>query len=154
MQPVKQQFKHDPANGVYGDCHRAAIATALGLPLAAVPHFGDGDPPADEFFAREAVFLASHGLRSVQLPVDGLIRLDETLSMVERLNGDVVYLLGGMSRTGVNHTVVCKGGAIAHDPSLTDSGITGPCSDGYYWLTFFAPADLVAHTRALGRAAA
>ncbi len=27
MRPQKQLFKHDPANGVYGDCHRAAIAT-------------------------------------------------------------------------------------------------------------------------------
>lgn len=154
MQPVKQQFKHDPANGIYGDCHRAAIATALGLPLAVVPHFGHGDPPPEEFFAREAAFLACYGLRSVQLPVDGLIRLDETIAMVERLNGDVVYLLGGMSSTGVNHTVVCQGGRIAHDPSQIDAGITGPCSDGFYWLTFFVPADLVAYTSALGRAAA
>lgn len=150
MRPVKQQFRHDPANGVYGDCHRAAIATALGLDIEAVPHFGEGDPPVDEFYAREETFLDTVGLRSVQLPVAGEIGLDATLAMVERLNGDVVYLLGGKSRTGVNHTVVCRGGAIAHDPSQTAAGIIGPCNDGYYWLTFFSPADLVGHAAALG----
>ena len=44
MKPVKQLFHHDPANGVWGDCFRAVIASVLSLPVEAVPHFFDGNP--------------------------------------------------------------------------------------------------------------
>lgn len=27
----KQAFKHDPANGIYGDCYRTGIACILGI---------------------------------------------------------------------------------------------------------------------------
>src|SRR5437879_5835280 len=37
----KQRFQHDPDGGVWGDCHRTAIACALGLPRDEVPHFCD-----------------------------------------------------------------------------------------------------------------
>lgn len=140
MKPVKQQFKHDPTNGVFGDCHRAAMATVLALPIEAVPHFGDGDPSVDEFFRRERDFLAQYNLRSVQLPFGA--GLDDVLRGMAGWNGDVVYLLGGQSRTGVNHTVVCRGAEIVHDPSSSDAGIVGPCSDGHYWVTCFAALDL------------
>ncbi|WP_414461778.1 hypothetical protein [Hyphomicrobium sp. DY-1] len=141
MTPVKQRNKHDPENGIYGDCHRAAIATVLDLDIDAVPHFADGDPGDLIFATREQEFLRAHGLFPIAFPfnvVEGQ-SLDEILDMIGRLNGDdFVYLLGGKSRTGVNHTVVCQGGRIAHDPSPRDAGIVAPCDDGFYWLTFFS----------------
>ena len=53
------------------------------------------------------------------------------------LNPDVPFLLGGFSKTGVNHTVVCQFGKIVCDPSLTDAGIVkGMQPDGVYWATY------------------
>ena len=50
MTPQNQLHKHDPANGVYGDCGRTAIACLLDLHPS--PHFWNGEkadnPTADE----------------------------------------------------------------------------------------------------------
>lgn len=147
MRALKQRFKHDPANGVWGDCHRTAIATVLGLELDEVPHFaGDGCSDA-EFARREREFLASRGIVSISMPLVLAEGSDyrELLAMVARMNGDdFVYLLGGRSRTGVNHTVVCRGAEIFSDPSQSDAGIVGPCKDGHYWLTFFGALSVCA----------
>jgi hypothetical protein len=134
--PVKQSNRHDPDNGVWGDCHRAAVASILRLPLEAVPHFCDGGPDADEFVRRERNFLTSVGLFAVEFA--WAADLDEVLAtMGERYDG-IHYLLGGWSRTGCNHTVVCCGRRIVHDPSLDDSGIIGPMEPtGRYHVTMF-----------------
>ena len=148
MIPVKQRNRHDPAAGVWGDCHRAAVATMLSLPLDAVPHFGDGGPTGDVFKALEKAFLASHGL----VPIDAVYAGGEAdvqliLHVVSAMNPDVPFLLGGTSRNGVDHTVVCLNDAIVHDPSLDDSGIVGPCKDGWYWVTFFGARNLDARPK-------
>jgi hypothetical protein len=140
--PVKQRNRHDPANGVYGDCHRAAVATVLDLALDQVPHFGEGGPAAEEFGVRAREFRRSKGLvpiSAVYAPDSGHLLI---LHVVGTMNPGVPYLLGGRSRNGVDHTVVCVGDEIVHDPSLDDSGIVGPCGDGWYWVTFFGAADL------------
>src|SRR5262249_22324381 len=38
MTPYKQLFRHDPANGIFGDCHRTCIAALLDILPADVPH--------------------------------------------------------------------------------------------------------------------
>jgi len=40
MKLQKQAFRHDPSNGMYGDCHRTAIASILGVERDTVPNFG------------------------------------------------------------------------------------------------------------------
>jgi hypothetical protein len=133
---LKQKYRHQPDKGIYGDCHRAAIASVLELPLEAVPHFAEGGVSADEFNRRCDAYLASLNVRLVSLPFQQ--ELDQVLSaMAAFASEDTVYLLGGTSLTGVNHTVVCQGAKIVHDPALNSSGIVGPCSDGYYWVSFF-----------------
>lgn len=149
MRALKQRFKHNPEGGVWGDCHRASIATVLGLDLDDVPHFADGGCSGEEFARREREFLASRGIASISLPVSlaESSSYGDLLAMVAQQNGDdFVYLLGGTSRTGVNHTVVCRGSQIFNDPSLTDAGIIGPCADGYFWLTFFGALAVCAQT--------
>ena len=34
-----QTVKHDPENGLYGDCYRACVACLLNLEVDQVPHF-------------------------------------------------------------------------------------------------------------------
>lgn len=139
MIPLKQRNRHNPEEGVWGDCHRAAIASVLELDLDDVPHFADGGPTGEEFMRREQAFLRSLGLVRIAVPYDA--PLEKVLECVRVLNPGVYYLLGGKSRTGVDHTVIGLNGQIVHDPSLDNSGIVGPCeSDGLYWLTFFGAA--------------
>jgi hypothetical protein len=49
------------------------------------------------------------------------------------VSGGMHWCLMGTSRTGCNHVVICKGGEIVHDPSITQSGIIGPANDGLWW---------------------
>jgi len=137
MRPVKQKFRHRPEDGVYGDCHRAAMASVLELDLDDVPHFFDKGVSGEEGEEAVRLFLGRHGLRAVSFALHG--DLDGVLAFMQRINGDdVVWFLGGRSASACNHTVVCRGSAIVHDPSLTDAGIVGPCDDGHYWVTVLA----------------
>lgn len=145
MKPVKQSITHAPHAGTWGDCHRAAVATVLNLPLAAVPHFSDGGPGVEEFKARERAFLGRHGLVPINAVYAGSEVYDGPgliLEVVSALNPGSPYLLGGRSRHGNDHTVVCQDGAVVHDPSHDAAGIVAPSSDGWYWVTFFGAADL------------
>lgn len=142
MKPVKQRFKHDPANGVYGDCHRAAIASIFELELDDVPHFGDGYPPAEEFWCRVYAFTETLGFTAISIPFVGDGGIDGVQATLKISAPNVYYLFGGTSKTGVGHTVVGCGGEIVHDPSQVNSGIVGPMEDGLYWVTFFVPKDL------------
>lgn len=142
MKPLKQRNHHDPANGIYGDCHRAAIASILELSLDDVPHFCDPTQfPENEWVKHERAWLHSRGLTTITQVYDG--RLCDVLHSVGQLNPDTHAILGGKSRTGCGHSVVICNGEIVHDPSLTDSGIVGPMSDGWYWVTFFGTAVAV-----------
>ncbi len=133
MTPLKQLFKHDPNNGVWGDCHRAAIASMLDLPLADVPHFGDGGPNDAEFNRRVDAFLATRGLKGFGIGLQ--CELEHVFEVMRVSNPGVYWMLGGQSLTGVDHTVICYEDKIVHDPSLTNAGIIGPCvADDCYWI--------------------
>lgn len=149
MKPQKQLNRHDPASGVYGDCHRTAIAIILGLDAIDVPHFMDGYPDNEDapsaHFAVEA-WLNQRGLTQISMLFDGALRLDDVLNSIKFTNPyspGLCFILGGKSRNGVNHSVVCCDGEIACDPSIDGSGIVGPCDDGWYWVTFFGSLEAV-----------
>jgi len=137
----KQLNLHAPELGVYGDCARTAYACLLGLHPLEVPHFLIDNPPADEFCKRQRDWLASRGLTEIALPM-GAETFDEVLRTMGCLNPDVHYLVTGMGRAGCQHVVICYGNRLEWDPSRTDSGIIGPCSDGFFWLGFLAPLSL------------
>ena len=132
----KQLFRHDPDNGVYGDCHRTAFACLLELEPADVPHFNEGGPSVAEFRLREQEWLASHGLYDVHIACR---TLEDALSLLRITNPGVHCLLGGTSRNGCGHSVIACDGEIVWDPAQDDSGIVGPMEDGYFWLTFLVP---------------
>jgi hypothetical protein len=137
VKPVKQRYRHDPENGVCGDCHRAAMASILDRDIDDVPHFCDGDPSGEEFNRRIDQWLDDQGLVQFVTPFSGDLPLGDILRSVSANNPGHYYILGGESRTGVNHSVVCHEGEIVHDPSPTDAGIVGPMNDGMYVVTFF-----------------
>jgi len=144
MTPFKQLFEHDPANGVYGDCHRTAIGSVFDIPPEQMPHFYERDRSEAEASHLVSEWLAARGMTQILVPVGaapnaaGDVR--EVLSKIKRWNAGQYYLLSGTSRTGVGHTVVCLDDMIVSDPSRSDAGIVGPLDIGLYWLTFFGSA--------------
>jgi hypothetical protein len=135
MIPVKQRNKHDPVNGIFGDCHRAAMASVLELPLEEVTHFADGGVDGDEFMRREKEFLLRHGLVPIYLNFR-VATLDEFEEYIKVFHHNLYYLIGGASSNGTPHTVVGLNGKIVHDPN--GAGIIGPLEDvGCFVLTFF-----------------
>ena len=138
MTPVMQRNQHDPDNGVYGDCHRAALASLLDLTLDEVPHFMDGLGPDDgeAFNLAPEKFLRSRGLTPIIFAMTPGEELQEILNACQAWNPGVLYLLGGESASNCGHTVIAGGGRIVHDPSPNKVGIIGPMKDGLYWITY------------------
>jgi hypothetical protein len=142
MKPQKQLFRHKPSEGIFGDCHRTAIACVLDMDAKDVPHFMDGTPgtgDAEAAHDNAEAWLNARGICTINILFPGDLPLRAVLDSVKFLNmrSHPVFILGGQSRNNVNHSVVCCDGEIVCDPSLDDSGIIGPCDDGSYWLTFF-----------------
>ncbi len=134
MTPHKQLYRHDPDNGVWGDCLRTAIACLFDLRPEQVPHFADGGPSGSEMNARIDAWLKEQGSHRISVMYKG--DLDQVLRSVASQNPDVWYLLTGQSRMEVDHVVICRNDAIVHDPSLDGAGIIGPADIGYYWVEF------------------
>lgn len=143
MTPQKQLSRHLPHEGIIGDCWRTTIACLLDLQPCQVPHFCDGERWNDTIAANSATrtWLRRRGLDFIEYAMAG--DLTDVLRSVGACNPSLYYLLGGTSRTGVNHSVICRDDCIVWDPSITDAGIVGPMDDGYYWITWLVPALLL-----------
>jgi len=137
MTPQKQLLNHKPPES-YGDCHRAALASILDLPILDVPHFmhGLGPKEGNEFERRQKEFLLYLGLVPICVPFDGSAGLDAVLQTLGAQCPGIYYLIGGDAGRGVGHTVVGCGGEIVHDPHPANIGIIGPMDDGLFWVTF------------------
>lgn len=147
MKPQKQINIHWPEVGMFGDCHRTAIAIMLDMDAKDVPHFMDGTigkgaaPGAHE--AAE-VWLRERGFTQICIAFPGECDIASILSAVSKNSAPgLPYIFGGESKTGVNHSVIACDGEIVCDPSLTESGIIGPMDDGFYWVTFFGAASII-----------
>jgi len=131
MTPVDQEFIHDPANGQYGDCQRAVIASLLDLPIADVPHFtkeSNGD--AVKFWEMLQVFCGKHGYAYLQVPA-------KSGSAFYGLDTGVYHEISGPSPrgNGTFHAVVGFDGEIVFDPHPSRAGLAGdPCEWDYSYL--------------------
>ncbi|WCD44210.1 hypothetical protein Lumi_071 [Xylophilus phage Lumi] len=132
-----QAFRHNPEAGVYGDCHRTALACILDLERDDVPHFYEGGCDSSEFNRRCKEWLASQGLAEFKMVFNG--ELEGVLRTMKNVNPGVIYLLGCNSKNGCGHTVICKDDAILHDTSQDQSGVAGPMDDGYWWVDTLVP---------------
>lgn len=116
----------------------------MDMDAADVPHFMDKTPgkgEAPDAHASCRAWLAERGIVPINVLFVGEhlspeLIMESVSNVNSKVNG-LTYLLSGTSRTGVNHCVVCQNGEIVCDPSTKNSGIVGPCDDGYYWVTFF-----------------
>lgn len=157
MKPVFQRIEHDPAKGAWGDCHRAALASLLELPLSAVPHFTEGAPA--DWRDRERAWLAERGLRPVLVEIPAADQA-EALRHASDANPDpaAFYLLSGQSSVdGLPHDVVCRGARVVHDvdPDAIPGqpALSGPLESGRFVACFMVPADTPPGMRAPRRPA-
>ncbi|MCW2764008.1 MAG: hypothetical protein JWR85_4209 [Marmoricola sp.] len=137
MTPHKQLFRHKPPE-TYGDCARTVYACMLDIQPADVPHFGElyWDKP-EEWRKAELDWFNSQGYQLLTLAYSD--KLENIHGSIATLNPNVYYMLSGTSRNECNHLVICRNGEIVHDPAQDDSGIIGPCDDGYYWIYYIIP---------------
>lgn len=131
----KQAFKHRPENGIDGDCTRTCVAMLLGVQRDQVPHEHGANSPEDYAAWKERIS-AMFGIRFVTIalpPQDGWTLADYCEFALGRGQG-MPLMLGGYSGNGTNHSVVIDADGTIRDPAQDDSGIHGPCTDGFYWL--------------------
>lgn len=146
MTPQKQKNRHLPEEGLIGDCHRTCYACLLDMDRDSVPNFGEvgfditkeEGGNRKEFAEACKSWLASQGYAEFMVGFN--CDLSDVQGFMNAVNPGQYYILGGRSRTGVNHSVIGLNDMIVWDPSLTDAGIVGPCEpDGLYWITILVP---------------
>lgn len=135
MKLQKQLHRHDPDNGIYGDCLRAVVASMLGLDVEDVPH-EHRQMTMDESCQLLDKWLLKQGVHRIGV---GLVAssVEDALTMGSAWSNGVPYMFTGSSKNGTNHVVIAQGDKIIHDPALDDSGIVGPNDVGQYiveWL--------------------
>jgi hypothetical protein len=126
MKFQKQKFKHAPANGTIGDCHRTCVAMMLDLDRDEVPHWTEENwenvPITCEL---EKAWLKERGYAPLYLKIFAPT-VDEVLNWVGFQNPDQYYIFTGKSANGLAHCVIALGDTIVFDPAIDDSGIVGP----------------------------
>ena len=140
MTPHNQLIKHDPENGMYGDCQRTCIAVILDLHPSEVPHFCD-DPTAtrqDENWweKRQTRWLNDRGLTAATVAYSGKSSMSDVMLWTSKQNPKTPMILLGTSSLGCNHVVVVLDGEIVCDPS--GNGIVGPSSGGTWEVSMLA----------------
>lgn len=138
MTPARCLIHHDPSNDSYGDCLRACVATVLDMDPLTVLHFADHGRTADAAMRELRRWSMSHGLMPYVVGFPP-VPLDELLDQQRLINPDSVYILTGATADGTDHCVVCRGGAVVHNPS-PGSRVVGPTSEGWWQVMVIARA--------------
>lgn len=145
MMEIYQSLKHDPKNGVWGNCHSACLASLLELTEEEVPHFYHNSQPAgtksgdqcrdevNEWLAQRNLYEAVFNYTSP---------LEEVQNYMEVMNPGVYYILGGMSTNNSGHSIICRDGKVVHNPSTADIIAPFPNEWGgpaYYCVSILIP---------------
>lgn len=141
MKFQKQMFYHRPHEGIYGDCQRTVYACLLDMHRDDVPHWGLLAQGDDAWWLKQQKkWLREKGYIEVNIPFSGDQPLSNVLGCVAvNSSYDLYYTIAGTSRTGCNHVVIAQGEEIVWDTALNNSGIVGPCDDGFYWVSHLVP---------------
>ncbi len=140
----KQLHRHDPDEGLIGDCWRTCIANLLGLKPQQVPHFledhwQDGHG-GDAYIVATKAWLAKRNLQIVE------ICLDAYDPNGTRHFGDALYILGGQTdESGIGHVCIGKGHfQVVHNPAthLKPFGPLRESDQDCYWVIFLVPINL------------
>lgn len=131
-----QAFRHEPENGIQGDCYRTAVACVLGIERDSVPHSHDEltGPEAETFIDG---WLKPQGLRRIFMPVLG----DDLRTVAEAIyprGGGLPLMITGRGPRDVNHVVVVHGPDDIWCPTLgavpPRIALIGPAlPDHYFW---------------------
>lgn len=124
MKFIKQIFRHDPDNGIFGDCFPTCLSIVSGIDRHKVPHWHKV-MDLNEAIARYDAWLKTRGLTRIQSYWNGAYTPDEILEFLTA-SSSLPFIFSGCSRNGTNHAVIAHNGRIVWDPSLDDSGIIGP----------------------------
>lgn len=133
-------INHNPAEGVYGDCFRASIASLLCLPINEVPHFCDGvDKDDTAWFDRVNSWLGARGLAYVEFT--GGEGWEDTFRRL-----DCYHTIAGPSPRHANtlHSVIGRNGKIVFDPHPSDAGLAASDEPYIYGLLVLTNAPLFA----------
>lgn len=141
-----QLFRHEADKGQYGDCHRTALACILNLDKPEhAPHFiGTHEnlkKQGEEFDwqAAQERWLNELGYTSVDIVYNGDMPITGLFEFMQHRNPEALYLVGGTSPRGTNHTVVAHGGGFCHDPHPDGGFLVGPMDHGFWEVTFILP---------------
>ena len=145
MKVFEQEFLHDPANGIVGDCFRACIATVLSqwepdIELSDVPHFGH-EQQADGMMGYALAWLHRRGYKAFDERVDvayGSLTDTPLSRLAVAFCEDRVYISTGVSPRFPDclHSVVMRGAALCHDPHPDKTGV-----NALYFLTWICQAE-------------
>jgi len=102
-----------------------------------VPNFGVHYSDNDKFQNEVNAWLAQQGYQQTFFAFN--VGIQQVFTMMGTIMHNTYYILGGNSKTGVGHSVICCGNQIVWDPSLDDSSIIGPMDDDLYWVTILTP---------------
>jgi hypothetical protein len=137
MRPQKQLFQHAPEIGVYGDCHRTALACLLDVDLLEIPHEHKDFQTAMEFPHNK--WLEDRGLMLATLSVPGnTMSMQDLLDALRTRYPGIHMIFSGRSIRNVNHCVIVRDGRVVWDPHPIESPLCMPCDDGYWHVEFVA----------------
>ncbi|QKW95596.1 hypothetical protein AXL3_47 [Stenotrophomonas phage vB_SmaS-AXL_3] len=142
-----QLFRHEADKRQWGDCHRTALASILNLPSPEdAPHFigmheeAKADGKEFEWMPAQEEWLNSLGYTSVDIFYNGDLPVETLFEVMKQRNPNVLYLLGGTSPRGTNHTVVAHGSqGFYHDPHPDGGFLVAPMDHGLWEVTFILP---------------
>ena len=145
MTPIFQTITdHNPAEGRYGNCTQAAIASILDLPLDAVPHFCVELPQDLEGGIEESrrvnEWLRERGLTLVELGYHAE-NIPSWQEDWKRRGASFYHLMSGISPRGFCHCTVGMNGKVIHDPHPI-GGELKPLENGTYVFGFILPMVL------------
>lgn len=141
MKKHKQLIKHDPENGMYGDCVRTCIACLLDLDSPEdVPHKHDPFVDGGQISWFNNNYLHGVGLHMVTIAYDDcLLPIKKFPDLIDALDlTDQHYIMFGTTKRGTNHAAIYKNGKLVHDPSPYGGGIVKADKNGYYWIAIIA----------------